>query len=52
MSGEVYAAITLRKPITVEVRIAHIGTPRPFTRTSRCGASLRSASTNSIREAV
>ena len=52
MSGEVYAAITLRNPMTVEKGSPRSGTPRPLTRTSRFGASCRSASTNSIREAV
>ena len=44
--------MTLRKPMTVENRIAQRGTPVGLTCTSRCGASLRAASTNSIREAV
>ena len=52
VSGETYAAITLRNPTTVEDRIASTGTPRPFVRISRIGASRRAASTNSIREAV
>ena len=52
MSGETYAAITLRKPTTVDERIAQTGTPRPLTVIRRIGASRRAASTNSIREAV
>ena len=52
VSGEIAAAITHRKPTTVEDRIAHIGTPRPFTVISATGASRRAASTNSIRDAV
>ena len=52
MSGETYAAITHRKPTTVDARIAHTGTPRPLTVISAIGASRRPARTNSIREAV
>jgi hypothetical protein len=52
LSGDTYAAITLRNPTTVENRMAHTGTPRRFTVISRIGASRRAASTNSIREAV
>ena len=52
VSGETYAAITLRKPTTVEARIAHTGTPRELTVISLIGASRRAASTKSMREAV
>jgi hypothetical protein len=52
VSGETYAAITLRKPMTVEARIAHTGTPRLFTVISRIGASRRADRTKSIRDAV
>ena len=52
MSGATAAAMTHRKPTTVDVRIAHIGTPRRFTVISATGASRRAASTNSMREAV
>src|SRR6185436_2718479 len=50
--GDTAAAITQRKPTTVEVRIAAAGTPRPVTRVITAGASRRPASTKSIREAV
>ena len=52
VSGETYAAITLRNPITVEDRIAQTGTPRLLTVIRRIGASRRAARTKSIREAV
>src|SRR6478752_3870792 len=52
VSGEIAAAITHRNPTTVDVRIAHIGTPRPLTVINATGASRRAASTNSIRDAV
>src|SRR5215213_1224879 len=51
-SGETYAAMTQAKPTTVEVRMAHIGTPRLLIDSIRAGASLRADSTNSIRDAV
>src|SRR6476469_10319661 len=52
VSGETAAAMTLRKPITEDARIAAAGTPRRVTWTSCAGASRRAAKTNSIREAV
>src|SRR3954454_3377993 len=52
VSGDTAAAITQRKPTTVEVRIAAIGTPRRLTDISASGAWRRAASTNSIRDAV
>ena len=52
VSGDTAAAMTHRKPTTVEVRIAAMGTPRLFTVISRTGASRRAASTNSMRDAV
>jgi hypothetical protein len=52
VSGEMYAAITQRKPTTVEDRMAQVGTPRLFTVIICTGASRRAASTNSIRDAV
>ena len=52
MSGDTAAAITHRKPTTVELRMAAIGTPRLLTDISPTGASRRAASTNSIRDAV
>ena len=52
MSGETAAAMTLRKPITEDARIAAAGTPRRVTWTSCAGASRRAAKTNSIRDAV
>ena len=52
VSGDTAAAITQRKPTTVEARIAAIGTPRLFTVISATGASRRAASTKSIREEV
>src|SRR5664279_93458 len=50
--GETAAAMTHRKPTTVEVRIAAFGTPRGLSETSLMGASRRPARTNSIRDAV
>src|SRR6185436_9840712 len=50
--GDTAAAITQRKPTTVDVRMATAGTPRPVTRVITAGASRRPASTKSIREAV
>jgi hypothetical protein len=44
--------MTQRKPITLDERIAHIGTPRRLTDNIRPGASRRAASTNSMRDAV
>src|SRR6478735_10342582 len=52
VSGAIAAAITHRKPTTVENRIAQTGTPRRFTVIRATGASRRAASTNSIRDAV
>src|SRR3954469_80580 len=52
VSGDTYAAITQRKPTTVDSRIAHTGTPRRLTVIRRTGASRRAARTNSIRDAV
>jgi hypothetical protein len=51
-SGDTAAAITQRKPTTVELRMAAIGTPDLFTDISATGASRRAASTKSIRDAV
>src|SRR5919112_278801 len=44
--------MTQAKPTTVDVRIAHIGTPRLLIDSIRLGASLRADSTNSMRDAV
>src|SRR5215217_4454203 len=44
--------MTQAKPTTVELRMAHIGTPRLLIDSIRAGASLRADSTNSIRDAV
>src|SRR5919107_1132173 len=44
--------MTQAKPTTVDVRIAHIGTPRLLMVSIRPGASLRADRTNSIRDAV
>src|SRR4029079_14361071 len=52
VSGDTAAAITQRKPTTVEVRIAAAGTPRAVTRVITAGASRWPASTRSILEAV
>src|SRR3954453_13742575 len=52
VSGDTAAAITQRKPTTVEQRIAAIGTPRRLTDISASGASRLAARTNSIRDAV
>src|SRR4051795_8432116 len=52
VSGDTAAAITHRKPTTVEHRMAAIGTPRRLTDISASGACRRAASTNSIRDAV
>ena len=52
VSGETAAAMTQRKPTTVEARIAATGTPRLLTVIRPTGASRRAASTNSIRDAV
>ena len=43
---------THRNPTADEDRIAMCGTPRRLKLTSRAGASRRSASTNSMRDAV
>src|SRR3954469_25208821 len=51
-SGDTAAAITQRKPTTVEHRMAGIGTPARLTDIRTTGASRRAASTNSIRDAV
>src|SRR5918996_5913835 len=51
-SGEMYAAITQRNPMTLDEMIAHMGTPRLLTDSIRIGASWRAASTNSMRDAV
>ena len=52
VSGEIAAAITQRKPTTLDARIALVGTPRLFTVMRDTGASRRAASTNSMRDAV
>src|SRR5262245_40290780 len=52
VSGDTAAATTDRKPTTVEVRMAHIGTPLRLIRRSNGGASVRSDSTNNMRDAV
>ena len=52
VSGETAAAMTQRKPTTVEARIALRGTPPLVTSISAVGASRRAASTKSIREDV
>src|SRR3954453_15336756 len=52
VSGDTAAAITQRKPTTVEQRMAATGTPRRLTDISTTGASRRAASTNSIRDEV
>ena len=51
-SGDTAAAMTQRKPTTVEPRMAAIGTPALLTDISATGASRRAASTNSIRDDV
>ena len=52
VSGEIAAAITHRKPMTLETRIAVRGTPVLLTRIRPIGASRLADSTKSIREAV
>ncbi len=52
VSGASHAINTQPKPTTDDPMIATCGTPRPLMRTSCAGAWPRSASTNSIREAV
>src|SRR3954452_5825632 len=52
VSGDTAAAITHRKPMTLEARRAGRGTPLLLTVIKPTGASRRAASTNSIRDAV
>src|SRR6478752_6407962 len=52
VSGDAAAAMTQRKPIRQDTRIAENGTPRLLTLTNCAGASRRPDSTNNIRDAV
>ena len=50
--GATRAMTTHKNPTADEHTMAMCGTPRPLSVTNRIGASPRSASTNSMRDAV